>query len=211
MNKIETHVLELIGEDTDSPDVFTESNMTPIRDSINDAIEEICILTGNVKETYHIALRSGRSFYRFRFEIGYIAWITDIWLFNQKRRLEQTSLIKLNEYNPRWLYNDGSPERYFPIGMNYFGIHPKPSSDTDILEINAVVIPKRYEKDTDKINLRKNWEWAAAHYAVGEYYASIGDAKSAIVNHNRYLKRMGLSWRYPAYNERTWKLQNEVA
>ena len=51
MNELETHVLELIGEDVDSPDVFTDDDagMAPIRDSINDAIEEISMVSGSNK------------------------------------------------------------------------------------------------------------------------------------------------------------------
>ena len=208
MNTIETHVLELIGENTDSPDVFTDTDagMEPIRDSINDAIEEISILTGNATKRYYVSLREDRTFYRFvndRF-----SWITDVWVVNLKRRLEQTSLIKLINYNPRWLYNTGGPWAYFPVGFNYFGVYPKPSSDTDALEINTVSVPKRYESGTDRVSLRKNWEWAAAHYAVGEYYASRGDARHAIYNHNKYLERMGMNHRYPASNEREWQMQN---
>ena len=204
MNTIETHVLSLIGEDTENPDVFTDDStgMEPIRDSINDAIEEISIFTGGQKETYYVPLRKHRTFYRFRFTKGYLGWITDVWLVTQKRRLDQTSLIKIMNFNPRWLYNTGTPHSYFPFGFNYFGMWPRPSSDTDIIEISAMMIPKRYETDTDRIKLRKNLEWAAAHFAVGEYYASRGDARKAIYHHNKYFERMGMNIKYPASNER---------
>ena len=210
MKTIERYVLELIGEDPDSPDVFldTDDGMEPVRDSINDAIEEIAIFTGMKKRSYLMALRASRTFYRFKFEKGYLGWITDVWLSTQKRRLEQTSLIKLINYNPRWLFNSGTPHSYFPIGFNFFGIHPRPSSDTDVLEITAVMIPEVYASDIDKLQLRKGWQWAAAHYAVGEFYASRGDAKSAVYHHNEYLKRMGMNHQYPSANEREWQLQS---
>jgi len=205
MNTIERHVLELIGENVDSPDVFldTDSGMEPIRDSINDAIEEITLFSGAFKGQYYIALREARTFYRL---VEHIAWITDVWLVSQRRRLDQTSLIKLINFNPRWLYNTGSPWTYFPLGFNILGVYPKPATDTDLLEITAVMIPLRYTKDTDRVKLRKNWEWAAAHYAVGEFYASRGDSKSAVLHHNKYLKRAGMNFQYPDSNERQWTL-----
>ena len=69
MNVLETHVLELIGEDPDDPDVFfdTDAGMEPIRDSINDAIEEIAMLAGSGKRTYRIPLKANQSFYRLDF------------------------------------------------------------------------------------------------------------------------------------------------
>jgi hypothetical protein len=206
MNTIETHVLELIGENIDSPDVFVDTSvgMDPIRASINDAIEEISMLTGCFVQKYYVALRQERTFYRFDLTSGTVGWILDVWLVNQKRRLEQTSYIKLMANNPRWLYNTGSPESYFPIGLDYFGIWPRPSSDTDILDFNVVLIPARYSEDTDRIKLRDDLQWAAAHYATGEYWASRGDAASAIYHHNKYLQRVGLDVQYPMATEKVY-------
>ncbi|MBT7628779.1 MAG: hypothetical protein HN597_03620 [Desulfobacula sp.] len=198
MNTIETHTLELIGEDPNSPDVFTEGDgMKPIRDSINDAIEEISMLTGCYSEKYYLALRQNRNFYRFDFSYGSFAWITDVWLVTQKYRLEQTDLIRLNNYNMRWLYETGPCQAYFQIGLNHIGVWPAPALDTDMLEISIITIPDRYEGSTDRIKLRRNWERAAAHYATGEYFASRGDAKTAIYHHNTYLKKMGVKVQYP--------------
>lgn len=203
MNTIERHVLELVGEDVDSPDVFTDDavGMEPVRDSVNDAIEEIAVLTGTYKETYLLALKQNMNFYMFDFHHGSIGWITDVWLVGIKRRLAQTDIIRLNNMNPRWLENRGSPEAYFPIGLNHIGIWPSPSSDNDILEITTVVIPERYTEDTDRIKLKDDWEWACAHYAVGEYYASRGDAKQAVFHHNDYLKKLGVNTKYPFAKE----------
>ena len=211
MNTIETHVLELIGEDPNAPDVFvdTTEGMEPIRDSINDAIEEISMVTGSYSEQYFIALRQNRNFYRLEFRRGTLAWIKDVWVTTRKMRLEQTDLTRLNAFNPKWLDNSGGPNSYFQIGLNFLGIWPAPSSDTDILEISAIAIPDRYESDTDRIRLRKNWEWAAAHYAVGEYYASRGDAKSAVYHHNTYLKKMGINAVYPYAREQVYGFKTE--
>jgi hypothetical protein len=64
MNALETHVLELIGESTDSPDVFTDDDegLEPIRESLNDAIEEIVLVTGSYTEKYQILLVEDQSF-----------------------------------------------------------------------------------------------------------------------------------------------------
>ncbi len=209
MNTIETHTLELIGEDPASPDVFTEGDgMKPIRDSINDAIEEIAMLTGCYSEKYYLALRQNRNFYRFDFSQGTAAWITDVWMVTQKYRLEQTDLIRLNNYNMRWLLDTGPPESYFQIGLKNIGVWPAPASDTDMLEITTIVIPDRYEEGTDRIKLRRNWDWAAAHFAAGEYFASRGDAKTAIYHHNNYLKKMGVDVAYPMAAENLNQFQS---
>lgn len=194
MNAVERLVLEMIGESVDSPDVFTDDStgMAQIRDSINDAVEEIAIITGGYKAYYQIPLREYRAFYRLDFSGGDIAWITDVRLLTTQWRLEQTDLIKLGLYNPQWLDDNGDPRAYFPIGIGYIGLWPKPGSDSDILEVNAVIVPERYSADTDRLKVKNELEYAAGHYAVGEYYASRGDAQSAIRHHTDYARIVGI-------------------
>lgn len=207
MNTIEAHVLQMIGEDSDSPDVFTDdaTGMAQIRDSINDAIEEIAMVTGGNVEIYHLPLRANAGFYRLDFSAykGHFAWITGAWNIDQTRRLEQTSVIKLTAMNPRWMYNTGFPEAYFPIGFSHIGLWPTPSATTGVLHIEAVVVPARYTLDTDRIKLRRDFEWAAADFAVGEYWASRGDAKTAIRHHQKYLEKIGVRAVYPMTAEKT--------
>ena len=209
MNSLETHVLELIGEDTGSPDVFAddEDSLAPIRDSLNDAFEEICMLTGTARGTYYIPLKQSMPFYRMDFSDGLPAWITGIWLNSPKWRLDQTDLITLAQTRPRWLMNSGNPREYFPVGFKHFGIWPIPSADGGMLEVSAAIIPARYTYDGNIIRLKKNWQWAAVHAAVGEYYAGRGDAKRAVEHHQKYLDRMGLQINYPFASEQTFVLR----
>lgn len=211
MNIIETHVLELIGEDPDSPDVFTEGSdsFEQIQGSINDAIEEICMVTGSYKEEYYLPLKESKSFYRIASTRGEFAWFTDVWLTSVKRRLEQTDVVRLNNFNPRWLENIGTPEAYFPIGTNYIGLWPKPSADTGVLQITMTMIPNRYEDSAGRIKLRKDFQWASAHLAVSEYWASRGDANAAMYHFGEYLSRVGIQSEYPMTNEKLRFAQTE--
>lgn len=200
MNSIEQHILEMIGEDPDNPDVFTDTDegMAQIRDSVNDAIEEITLITGSNKEVFYLPLREDRVFYRFD-DLdtgGDVAWITDVFITTIRRRLEQSDFNRICTQNPRFLLDSGSPVAYFPIGLDYIGFWPKPSADTDIAEVTAVMVPNRYTSDTDRIKLRQDMEWATINFAVGEYYASRGDAKRAIEHHNLYLQDLGIDLPY---------------
>lgn len=210
MNDLERNVLEIIGEDTDSPDVFTDDStgLALIRGSLNDAVEEISMLTGSVKGVYHMLLRSGQSFYRMDFKRDRFAWITDAWLIQIKRRLEQTDLIRMNAYNPRWMLNTGSPQSYGQIGNDVFFVWPCPV-DSNVVELRCVVVPDRYIEDYDRIKLRETFQWAAVHYAVGEYYASRGDATQATYHHGLYLGKLGIQTMYPTTYEKPWRYRTE--
>jgi hypothetical protein len=204
VNSIEKHVLQLIGENTTSPDVFadTDAGMVQIRDSVNDAIEEIALLTDSYRGQYIIPLRDSRSFYRLNSSRGRFCHITDAWIPSLKRRLDQTDLVRLNYLNTNWLSDSGTPECYFPIGVNWMGLWPYPTDDQIVLELMTIMIPDRYTSDTARIRLKDDFSWAAAHYAVGEYWASRGDAKSAMWHHNKYLDKMGLFKTYTASPEK---------
>jgi hypothetical protein len=213
MNTIETHVLELIGEDPDNPDVFTDDStgMAQIRDSINGAIEDICIITGSFERKFLVPLQGDMMFYEITSDRDVFAWPRSVWLVNQKRRLEQKDLNWLLNYNPRFLYDTASPIHYFLIRNNKLGVHPVPSSDTDMIEIKAVVIPDRYTLGTDRIKLADNYQWACAQYAVSEYWASRGDAKTATDHFMKFLELVGNQRLYPESHERVWGQNTEKA
>ena len=198
MNALETKVLELIGESTTSPDVFldTAAGMAPIRDSINDAIQEIVMLTGGNKREYFIPLRAGQGFYRFRLNSGYFGWVTDAYRVNQGQRLEQTDLTRLSVHDPRWMVHTGSPWAYLQIGPEIVGFYPRPSGNSDVIQVSLVEIPESYEHERDRIKLRKSFQHAVVSYAVGEYWASRGDAMEAQKHMELYLDILGMKKQY---------------
>ena len=198
MNILERKVLELIGEDPDNPDVFvdTDAGMAPIRDSINDAVQEIAMLTGSYKRQYLLPLRKGQAFYRFKLQNGCLGWVTDVWDVDRKFRLEQTSLTKLSAYDPRWMVGSGFPESYMQIGEDVIGFHKKPSASANAMEITVVEIPDAYETSTERIKLRESFQYAAVLFAVGEYWATRGDAREAKAYGGRYMDALGLRERY---------------
>ena len=208
MNSIETEVLRLIGENTSSPDVFTEGSaqLDLIRGSVNDAIEEINMITGAIVRTYKQPIRANAPFYWIQMVKDNVNWVTNIWLRGVERKLERVGLFGLVRDNPRWLYNGGSPTVYFTVGDNVIGIHPVPSSDSGMLEITCSVVPDRYTLDTDRVKLREQYNHAAVYFAVGEYYASRGDAKRALKWHRKYTETVGLNVVYPSKADRYWQM-----
>jgi len=200
MNTLERRVLQLVGDNPDAPDVFldTDAGMAPVRDSINDAIQEIVMITGGQKRTYFIPLRQEQAFYRFRLNYGYLGWMTDVWLVNLQKRLEQTDLIRLSRHDPRWMVAKAEPDAYFPVGDELIGVYPKPSASSDALEITFVEIPKAYESGDDRVKLKSDFEDAAVHFAVSEYWASRGDAGEAKKHWAKYLRALGIRNQYTA-------------
>lgn len=210
MNALEEKVLELIGEDPAAPDVFTDDDegMAPVRDSLNDAVQEIVMLTGAHKRTYVIPLRAEQGLYRIVPVNGELGWVTDAWLVNQKRRLEQTDLLRLSVYDPRWMVTTGSPRSYFPIGADVIGVWPKPSASSDVLELTVVEVPAAYG-DGDRVKVRDSFQYALVNYAVAEYWASRGDAVEAQKHMGLYLDALGLREQYMPHQSGGFQTRKE--
>jgi len=203
VNELERHTLILIGENADSPDVFTddEVGLAPIRDSINDAVQEVVMLTGSRKTTVNLALRQGRNFYRLALASGHVGWITDAWLNGQDRRLEQTDFAKLDRWDPRWMVSTGTPDFYFQVGLDVIGVAPRPSATADVLSLSVVWIPAPYTHDKDRVTVRNDFRLAVAHYAVSEYWAGRGDAKAAGDAFARYRDALGMRDDQPRHGD----------
>lgn len=211
MNLLEEQVLELIGEDPEAPDVFTDDDvgMAPIRQSISDAIQEIVMLTGGYKRQYFIPLREGQGFYRIRLQHGDLGWVTDAWLVRNKVRLEQTDTIRLSKHDPRWMVHSADPEAYMPIGQNVVGFYPKPSGSSDVVELTLVEIPAAYTSDSDRIKVREQFRYAVVNYAVAEFWASRGDAMEAQKHMQMYMDALGIRRDYTQQPERPYAMQTQ--
>lgn len=211
MNSLERKVLELIGEDADAPDVFvdTDEGLEPIRDSINDAIQEINVLTGGNKQQYYVPLRAGQMFYRFSPSNGHFGWVADCWDVTRKIRLEQTDLIRLSAFDPRWMVGSGFPESYIQLGTDVVGFYKKPASSANVIEMTIVEIPDAYKTDTDRIKLKDSFSYACVQYAVAEFWASRGDAIEAASHMGLYLEALGLRERFLPSRESTNALRTD--
>ncbi len=206
-NALEKQVLRIIGENVTTPDVF--ANIQPVRDAVNDAIQETIMLLGGYRERFAIPMVADKTFYRLTLQNGDMGWVESCWMMNRKHPLNQTDLILLNRNDPRWLTRKGLPEEYFPVGHDVIGLSPKPTASSDVLEVDMVVIPSPYTDDDYRIKLRDEFRWGVVNFAVSEYYAGVGDAKRASDHFTAYANVLGLRKIYPAANERI--LQSDTA
>lgn len=207
MNDLEKEVLKLIGENTTSPDVFTDSStgLAMIRDSLNRAVQQICMVTGSYEKKYFFPLKQNCQFYRMHWETDYFGYVVDCWDRSRHKRLEQTDLLKLSAEDPDWLGRDGPPEKYLHIGYEYIGIYMNPSSSDLVLELDCVAIPMAYTSDTDPVKLRDTFERSAIQFAVSEYHASRGNAERAVEWINKSLETVGLKKLNPTMMERKYQ------
>jgi hypothetical protein len=188
VNAIEREILIRIGENPDSPDVFIEGSedMNMVRQSINDAIQEICMLSGAYRRTYLLPLRQGAQFYRMSWGLDYVGYVYQVWDRSRKWKLTSTDMLKLAAEDQLWLHRVGLPLEYFHIGWDMLGIYMKPGGDGVVLEVECVAIPADYTSSTSPVKIRNQFFHALTEFAVCEYYASRGDAKRATYHFTNY-------------------------
>lgn len=202
-NTIEKEVLKLIGENTTSPDVFTDTTagMEQIRDSINDAIAELSMVTGAYRRTYFLPLSASTLFYTLNWETDYFGYVLSATDRTRHITLTQTDPISLGAINSDWLETTGDPTHYLQVGYNTIGIYRKPSASGKVIELDCVCIPKEYTAGTDQIKVRNDHRRACVAFAVSEFYASRGDARRAQEWHTQYVEVAGLARLKPRTQE----------
>ena len=169
MNDIETQVLRTIGEDVSSPDVFTDSDlgMAQIRDSVNDAVQELCAVSGSYVRTVHVPLLADQQWYRLTMRRDYMGYIIQCWDRDRHTKLSRTDPLTLSLQDPEWMETTGYPMQYMQVGLDYFGVYMRPSASGVVLELKCVCIPIPYSTTTDPVKLRDIFKHAAAHFAIG--------------------------------------------
>jgi hypothetical protein len=172
-------------------DVFadTDAGIAPVRDSLNAAIQELCLVTGAYTRVYHLPLYTGRFFYRMSWAKDHFGWVVECRNRGAQKFLTQTDIATLSLQDPWFLKNSGSPDQYMQIGYRYIGFDKAPSSSGEVLEITCAVIPGAYTSATDPIKLRPVFQQAASQYAAMEFYASRGDATRANELHPKQPER----------------------
>jgi len=211
MNTLEKHTLRLIGESIENPDVFldTATGMAQIRQSVNDGIQELCMVTGSYRKTYLLPLYADRIFYRMGWEADHFGYVIEAWDRSRQVRLIQIDLIALNNYDSFWMKRTGNPDMYMQIGEDILGIFRKPSANGIVLELDCVCIPKAYTEDTDPVKIRETYERATVYLSVSEFYASRGDAARATEYLTKYIETAGLMTLHPQYQERFYRFKGK--
>lgn len=208
MNNLERHVLRLIGENLDNPDVFTDTaeGLEPIRDSLNDAIEELAMVIGYYRRRYLLVLHEERAIYRLDPQNDDLGWVIGVWDRENKRAFEQSDIWAIAAMDPWFIKRNGTPEWFYQMGWKYLGVYPRPGSKGRILELDCIMIPKPYAHEMKPIRIKEQWERAAVFRACSDFFASRGDAKRAGEFLTQYLETAQLMALHPETAERQFQM-----
>jgi hypothetical protein len=114
--------------------------------------------------------------------------------------LKQSSIGAIEKDDYRWLTTNNTPSRYFPLGVDYVGFWPMYGESGYQVELKCAVLPERYTRDTEVLQIRSDWEDALVNYAVAEYFTSVQDLEKAanwFAEYNKYAGQFGHRTKMP--------------
>jgi len=206
-NTFETLVLNMFNEDTTTPMNFDGTSI--VRESIGDAIDELCLFGGFSKKTFNIPLRESQNVYVCELQGYEMVYPNGVWLYDTGDRLEQSDFASLSRKDGRFLQSRGTPTHYIPVGTNKLFLYPAVAGDDKLVEVEAVAIPDHYGAVTDVIEVQKEFRLALVHYCLYELYLLFSQEDRAISHFQQYMRLSGLERELELTVDREWKLKGE--
>lgn len=210
MKDIEKRVLHMIAENVSSPDVHadTDTGITSVRDSINDAIQEVCMVTNSYTRLFHLVMSEGKYVYDIDMTDDYMGYVLQAWNREKHWELEKTDPMSIITQDPNWLDSGhrGTQYKFFPVGFSQVGFWLVPLTNNNVIELKVVAIPKPYTDADDPVRVRLGWEDAVVNFAVSEQFASRGDGNRAAEYYTKYLTAIGMMKLHPEYAERQYSV-----
>lgn len=159
-DELERRILNALNDDPQDP-VFWSSD--EIHTLIEEAIEVMAEEAPQIRRSFVVPRRPGAFHYTIHSVGPRIQAPYRIWLEDQQRRLEATSLTTLDAEHEEWLLSTGEPWKWAPVGWDQFIIWPIPVAGGHRLQVDCYCwhdplvsgsdSPEFYEADHESIVL----------------------------------------------------------
>lgn len=185
-------IMNNIGEDSVSPTYWTSSTDIEITDFINDAIEEVCTLTGQYVEDLYLPIWGDKQHYIIDSgKNSQLLWINYARIEPEAWRLVQVDSEKLSREDYNWMTRTGTPTCFIQYGLDTIRLVPYSTSDGKLLEMNIAAIPPVLVEDDNVINIHENHIPAVIAYATAMLFMTLRNLDKAYVWFGKYLKAIG--------------------
>lgn len=187
---VQTRILDALNDSAASP-VFWSS--TQIQQVIQDGMEMLSEEAEAILRTAVTVLRPGVTYYSTRGIATDMLAPLRLWMPNQNRRLVSVTLGQLDAYHERWPTVTGTPEYWFPMGWDWFGLWPSVSDGGGILRVDYLAWPRELMDDQDSPEFPEADHDGFVLYGVYEGLLKRWDLPQATVIFSQFLSHFGLS------------------
>ena len=191
------------------PTIFTGAQLEAL---IDEAADFVVAETRSVKRTCFVPFRAGATFYSTLSCADDMMFPYRLWSQANDTRLVVTSMSELDGFMERWQDSHRTPEMWFPVAWDMFGIWPSPAEAGGVLRIDYLAWPRSQLDDNDEselplathdalvlygqyLGLLKEWDSATAQAAFQslQQHSTFANARSGILRvAHRSFQRSGL-------------------
>lgn len=175
--QLRERILERLNESVSSPVHFSAAQ---IDSSIAEALEILAEETEAVKRTVFVPLRPGTTFYT-TFGIAADMMVPyRLYTLANNRRLNAVSIGELDEYSEVWEDSVGTPESWFPVSWDMFGVYPHPTEGGGVIRVDYMAWPRELLDDADEPELPEASEEGIIDYGVYDGLIKRYDTETAM-------------------------------
>ncbi len=187
---LQTRILDALNESSTSP-VFWSAEQ--IQNVIHDGMEILSEEAEAILRTAVTVLRPGATYYATRGISSDMMAPLRLWMPNQNRRLVAVTLSQLDAYHEKWPTVTGTPEYWFPMGWDWFGLWPTVSTGGGILRVDYLAWPRSLMDDSDTPEFQDGDQDGLVLYGIYEGLLKRWDFAQAMIMLGQFLERAGLA------------------
>ena len=149
---IRDRILSALNESTSAPVFFSTTQLDAV---IQEASEVLAEESRSIRRTAFLARQPGATYYSTRAIGSDVMAITRLWLPDLDRRLTAISLAELDAQNETWPTATGTPEYWFPVSWDVFGVYPHTAAGAGLFRVDYPAWPRTLLDDDDESEFRE--------------------------------------------------------
>ena len=167
--EIERRILEGVNDSPDDPVFFS---LRQLGDLVDEACDILAEETQSIRRQALIPWRAGTGYYQVTTVDPDFMAPTRLWNHKTGLRLTCLSMQELDAMDTNWQTTTGTPEVWFPVSWDMFGVYPKPAGADGVLRLDYMAWPRSLMDDSDRSELPE-----ATHDAIVLYGQYMGCLK----------------------------------
>ena len=161
--------------------------------SIDEALEVMAEESSAVIRTAFVALRQGTALYSLTSVAPDVMAPARVWLMPDSLRLGAVSMRELDNRHETWPTVQRSPENWYPVSWDLFGIWPHPSAGSGLLRVDYYAWPRALMDDGDEPEFQLGDHDAIVDYGIYDGLAKRWDVMRMVEIWSRFGARLGIT------------------
>lgn len=161
--------------------------------SIDEAMEVMAEESGLVRRSAFLPLQPGTLYYPTTAIASDVMMPVRLWLVGEERRLRAISLRELARRHDTWPTVQRTPEHWFPVSWDLFGLWPSPAAGGGIIRVDYLAWPRALLDDSDEPEFQFGDQDAIVEYGIYDGLAKRWDVMQMLNTWSRFGARVGFS------------------